>query len=400
MKRYDERMLGLLLDRYEKSLLSEGRNSRTIHITQRITKEAFPEYYDAASIEYEEIHRQLGELEARGLVTLAWRGKKTGHILEKCTLQEERIEDVYALLRRQTKSDKRSSILQILSRYENDLPSFVTGIRTRLAEGKSIRQYADEDDPKELERVLMLAAAILSNTQPRYLRSFSIHVFHDSKVAEKELHLACRILRDFERTDLPADLEVNEILEEFNVYRNPTFVFLKGEGLELGGSQGVGIFQDDLEMVRERLVKAKEKPDVILTIENLTSYHRWDTGEQRLGKRELVLYLAGYANHVKRQFLEELHHLFPETTFYHFGDIDCGGFRIWKNLCCSTGIPIRTYGMDLATWQQYKETGRPLTTGDKKTLQAMLEDEFYEQQHALFEKMLAENCKLEQEGIS
>lgn len=399
MKRYDERMLGLLLDRYEKSLLSEGRNSRTIHIAQRMTKTDFPEYYDSASIEYEEIHRQLGELAARGLVALVWKGKKEGHILEKCVLREESVEEAYAMLCRRPKADKRRTVLQLLSRYENELPSFTAYIRSRLSEGKSVRQYIDEDQPKELERVLMLAAALLSNAQEQYLRSFSIRVFRDSKLAEKELHLACRILTDFERTDLPSDLETNEILEEFNIYRNPTYVFVKGDWPDSGLSQGIGIFQDDLPLLQEKLAAADQKPDVILTIENLTSYHRWNTGEQKLGKRELVLYLAGYANHVKRHFLEELHRLFPETAFYHFGDIDCGGFRIWKNLCCATGIPIRTYGMDLATWQQYKETGRPLTAGDRKTLQAMLEDDFYAQQHPLFRRMLAENCKLEQEGI-
>lgn len=399
MKRYDERMLGLLLDRYENSLLSEGRNSRTIYITQRITKAEFPEYFDSASIEYEEIHRQLGDLEAKGLVTLVWRGKKEGHILEKCVLREERVEDVYAMLRRPTKAARRKDILELLTRYEHALPSFTDFIRTRLAEGKSVRQYVNEDEPEELERILMLAEALLFNTKAQYLRSFSIRVFHDSKLAEKELHLACRILTDFERTDLPSDLETDEILEEFNIYRNPTFVFIKGDWLNARFSQGIGIFQDDLTLVQEQLAAADQKPDVILTIENLTSYHRWNTQEQKLGERELVLYLAGYANHVKRHFLEELHLLFPEMTFYHFGDIDCGGFRIWKNLCCSTGIPIQTYGMDLATWQQYKETGRPLTAGDRKTLQMMLEDDFYAQQHVLFKQMLEENRKLEQEGI-
>ncbi len=392
-------MLGLLLDRYEKSLLSEGRNRRTIHIVQRMTKSEFPEYYDSASIEYEEIHRQLGELESKGLITLVWRGKKEGHILEKCVLRDESVENAYAMLRRPTKSVKRKDILRILGCYEKELPSFTSGIRARLTEGKSVRQYVNEDEPKELERVLMLAAALLSNTQEQYLRSFSIRVFHDSKLAEKELHLACRILTDFERTDLPSDLETDEILEEFNIYRNPTFVFMKGDWPDARLSQGIGIFQDDLAMVQETLVMARQKPDVILTIENLTSFHRWNTREQRLGKHELVLYLAGYANHVKRHFLEEMYRLFPEIRFYHFGDIDCGGFRIWKNICCSTGIPIQTYGMDLATWQRYKETGRPLTAGDRKTLQMMLEDDFYAEQHALFKKMLEENRKLEQEGI-
>lgn len=76
MKHYDERMLDLLLDRYERNALSEGTNSRTIHIAQRITKQVFPEYFDEASLEYEVIHEQLGELERKGLVTLTWKGRK------------------------------------------------------------------------------------------------------------------------------------------------------------------------------------------------------------------------------------------------------------------------------------------------------------------------------------
>lgn len=403
MKRYDERMLELLLDRYESSLLFEGRNSRTIRIAQKITRTEFQEYYDAASIEYEEMHQQLRELEAKGLVTLVWKGRREGHILEKCILQDERIGEAYALLRRQPREEKRREILEILERYEGELPAFTACMKTMLEEGRSIRRYVDEDEPQELERVMHLAAAMLSNEKEQYLRSFSIRVFHDSKMAEKELHLACSILTRFERPDLPRELETDEILEECNIYRNPTFLFIKGMPIrESGGNenlqQGIGVFQADLPIVRERLAAAKERPDVILTIENLTSYHRWRVEEHRIGSREMVLYLAGYANRVKRSFLTELHQLFPEAVFCHFGDIDCGGFRIWKNLCLSTGIPIRTYGMGLAVWQQHRENGRPLTAADRKTLQKMLEDDFYAEQHTLFAKMLEENCKLEQEG--
>ena len=49
-------MIRLLLDRYERSLLFEGKNSRTIHIMEKLTRENFPEYFDESSIEFEEIH--------------------------------------------------------------------------------------------------------------------------------------------------------------------------------------------------------------------------------------------------------------------------------------------------------------------------------------------------------
>ena len=426
MKRYDERMLRLLLDRYERSLLSEGKNSRTIHIAQKITKGDFPEYYDAASIEYEEIHRQLFELERKGIVALAWKGKKEGHILERCVLREERIADAYQMLHRTPKDEKRRRVLEILRQYEDKLPTFTASVTERLEEGRSVRQYLDEENPDALERVLRLAAAILANREEQYLRSFSIRVFHDSKAAEKELNLACSILTRFERRDLPANLETDEILEEFNIYRNPTFVFLKGDfgdrncsnrisdageavgrqgktgrekGFPWGLREGIGIFQGDLPAVLEELEMGTANPDVILTIENLTSYHQWDVSKRILGNQELVIYLAGYANHIKREFLMALQEQFPRAEFYHFGDIDCGGFRIWKNLCVSTGIPIQPFAMNLETWQEYKGSGRALTEGDRNTLIRMMEDPFYAEQGPLFGEMLKEGIKIEQECV-
>lgn len=423
MKRYDERMLNALLDRYEHSLLSEGTNRRTVHITQKLTRTLFPEYYDEASLEYELIHEQLEELERKGLVTLSWKDGKVGHILEMCTMNPEKTGQVYALLHRRSKAEKKQVLRKVLEAYKEELPHFAGWALQRLEAGESVRQFLDAEHPKETERVLRLASAVLNNQEDRYLRSFSIDVFHDSKVAEHELSLALSIVSRFERTDLPSELTRDELLEEFRIYRNPTPVFLKGFGVSEKLTEGIGIFQDDLERYPDDLGRYSDDlkrrpenssgdraddrsfsgtvsgPDVVLTIENLTSYHQWRTSLHTLGSRELVIYLGGYANAAKRAFLRRLSKRYPTAAFFHFGDIDAGGFRIWKNLSQETGIPIRTWRMDTATFETYLSMGRPLTQNDRKALEKMKEDPFFTEQRELFERMLKENTKIEQECI-
>ncbi|MCC6095472.1 MAG: DUF2220 domain-containing protein [Eubacterium sp.] len=434
MRRYDERALQLLLDRYERSALSDGRNTRTIHITIKITKRNFPEYFDESSTSYIEMHEQLEELERKGYVSLSWKDRKAGHILEEVTLCPEKTEEVYALLHREPKAQKEKDMLELLGKYTDRLPVFTQWCAERISRGLSVRQYADLDHPENTERVLRLCAAILENREDSYLRAFSIRVFHDSKVAEGELNLAASILRRFECREnqdqrltscpqpadrgsgiqliaqgsdarlpkqsiypqLPDDLETDEVLQEFGIYRNPSYVFLKGYGISKEWKEGVGIFQDDLEKLSFSM-KDGTDPDVVITIENLTSYHQWDPALHTLGARELVIYLAGYANHVKRELLTKIHEQCPLAVFFHFGDTDCGGFRIWKHLSQETGIPIRTFGMDLPTYEKYREYGKPLTAGDRSRMEQMLEDPFFAGQTELFHAMVRDNRKIEQE---
>ena len=65
MKRYDEKILGLLLDKYENSLLYSGRNQINIKITISVSKHVLPEYFDVTSMQYDVIHEQLEALEKK-----------------------------------------------------------------------------------------------------------------------------------------------------------------------------------------------------------------------------------------------------------------------------------------------------------------------------------------------
>ena len=102
---------------------------------------------------------------------------------------------------------------------------------------------------------------------------------------------------------------------------------------------------------------------------------------------------------MKREFLKTLFQAYPYAEYFHFGDIDCGGFHIWKDLCLKTKIPFKTLSMDLETYHKYLKWGRKLTEQDRKALENMIKDPFFGYQSELFKSMLEHDVKLEQECI-
>lgn len=409
MKRYDDYVLGKLLDKYERSSLSRGENKRNIAIAYKLNAKDIPEYFDESRMEYENVHSQLLELENAGLITLVWKKRHEGQILEKCVLVQENAEEAYRRIHRTRKSDKEAEILKIVEGYGEQLPAFAEWIRQRLSRGYSVKQYLDIEHIDHAERICYLASRIMQNRSAQFLRQFSISCFNDSKIAERDLSAAARIIADFECDGRLRGLSLQEVLEEFLIYRNPSWIMIKGGLWAEMFPGGIGITEEDVLRIEWDTHREISR---VLTIENLTTFHQFRIdrsvanqeacgsgfGEEESGET-LVIYLGGYANGIKREFLRHIHEAYPAAEFMHYGDIDCGGFRIWKTLSEGTGLEIELYRMDLETYRQYRESGRELTEHDRVLLQEMMEDPFYCDQKELFREMLEAGLKLEQEVI-
>lgn len=408
MKRYDEKVLGALLDKYERSILYTGKNQVNQTISVPIQKKFLPEYFDESALQFDVIHQQLEVLEEKGYVRLIWKNKKRGHILEKCELVTAYADEAYQLLHRKPKSRKEDEILEICEEYHgkvHGLDKFLDWARRRISSGESIRKYVNVDAPQEFRMLCELLFRILTNEEECFLRQFSIRYFHDSKIAEKEIGKAVHVIAEFCSMN---ELQTEEILEEYNIYRNPSWLMMKGNAvffrrndekrseIDLSVfSGGIGISNQDIEQISWN---PGISLDQVVTIENLTSFHQFAC-QQDTDKRVLCIYLGGYHNHMKRKFLKQLYESYPEAEYVHFGDIDCGGFRIWRDLCEKTGIPFRTLYMDVKTYETYRGWGRPLTETDRKTLAVMIEDNFFAEQRTLLLRMLECGVKLEQECV-
>ncbi len=401
MVQYDKQVINKLLDTYENSLLSIGKNKRNVKIELRFTRTVLPEYFDESSFVYENIHIQMRNLEEEGLVRIVWKDQKVDYVIQKVQLNMERLTQAYAFVRRTPKCNLEEANQALLEEYCNDetgenpiTGEFARYLLERLNNHQSVKEYINLSKIEETRRLFVALSNVEKNRKPCYIREFSIEHFQDSKYFEQIKNQVAKIFRRFHSEY--ASMETAEILAEYGIYHTPNYVYLKGdimividgEPIKLRTlNQGLGISGEDLWKVTfSDLSRIKQ----VITIENLTTFFRWQEPES------LIIYLGGYHNGIRRTLLKKIYQELPRISYYHFGDIDAGGFSILKDLRNKTGIPFQMYHMDIETLKYYERYGKVLTESDRMRLKEMEKDEELQE---VVSYMLLHNVKLEQECV-
>lgn len=386
---YDQLLLKNLLDSYEKSLLSSGKNKVQIHVSMTFSRRNLPEYFDESSMVYEQIHVAAEDMERRGFLKIQWKNRKPGTIIEKVILKEEVVEEVYQYLHRTPKAVNEELTRAVLREYDQKLKkteeqtvirAFLRYILECFQDGKSVKEYIDISEPAQTRELLDTLCAIEQNEKPVYIREFSIDHLGDSKKFENMIGLIGKILRRFGSGY--EEMDVYEILSEYQIYHTPNYVYLKGCGclvqkeqktekdiqrfqIDLAAlQQGIGISGEDINTLA---LTGISKVKRIITIENLTTFYRWSEPES------ILIYLGGYHNQVRRRLLQMIYKQLPQAEYLHFGDIDVGGFEIYLDLCRKTNIPFQLYHMGIPELKKYEKYSKKLTENDNKRLDKMLE---------------------------
>ena len=185
-------------------------------------------------------------------------------------------------------------------------------------------------------------------------RELSISVLADSKKWEKFYRSkVLRILRksvyfDALIENCTDEKEENKvILEELNVYANPSYVYFKGNGkITFQNGNEISITPEIPLALSSACIKEITDFEItdtkIMTVENLTSFNRIkETGT-------FYIFLSGYHNSAKQNFIKKIHNQNPEKEYLHFGDIDPDGFYILQNLRTKTNINFKPYKMGIA----------------------------------------------------
>ena len=398
MVQYDRKVINQLLDTYENSLLSTGENKRTIQIEFRFTKTSIPAYFDESSSEYENIHISMKELERKKLIRIIWKDNKQDYLIHKVRLMTDHLEEAYQYVGRRPKRGLEEENVALLQKYlDEEAPvtvAFVNHLLGRLQNHQSVKEYIDLEDRKETERFLRACVLVEQNRKPCYMREFSIMHFQDSKYFEQIERRIAKVFRHF--SEEYVEMDSLELLAEYGIYRTPNYVYFKGNAvISIGEAtvdlsllkQGIGISGEDFPRIRFSDLSRVKK---VITIENLTSFFRYCEEDS------LMIYLGGYHNRIRRALLKMIYETIPDVQYYHFGDMDAGGFSILMDLRKKTGIPFMSYHMDLDTLKEYRQYAKRLNESDRNRLEKIgKEKEFSE----VIEFMLEENIKLEQECI-
>ena len=258
---------------------------------------------------------------------------------------------------------------------------------------------------EETANIIKILDYILSNHPDILERELSIEILCDSKKWEKSYRSkVCKILHESEKfceiTDgLEETKEIYDtILENLNVYKNPSYVYFKGNAkikfadgriLDVAQNKALAIPSTEVEDIDEIEIFNKS----VMTIENLTSFNRVR------GADVFFLYLSGYHNSVKQALLKKIfdQNQSKNILYYHFGDIDPDGFYILDNLRKKTGIDFKPYCMDVNRLTKFQDYVKPIESNDVKKAESLIAAKKYAD---VVTYILKNKIKLEQEIIS
>ncbi len=394
-----QKTINRLLDKYEKSKTFTGTNQVNQNFVKRII-ELFPKYNDDAEYElFCDVNDALKDLEKSGLVSLE---HQRGEVISHASLNVDKLQECYAYVRRESRKEEQDWILEIMRTFQECpvLDAYFEAQRGKISKNQKVEYF--DGDKRDYKDLLQLVKELYTNEQEQFIRDFSSRLFRDSKRVERLASKACALMYQYGNYQ-----DKESVLEECGVVKTPTYVCVKGAGVLVVGEQTIDLskISGDIALSTaslKELAKVQITGKRVITVENLTSFH--DYG----GSEDFVIYLGGFHNRTKREFLKFLYEQNPNAEYRHFGDIDAGGFYILEHLKEKTRIPFASMFMDVDTIKQYKEQSKTLTVKDRERIANLLkrlegkieEDSSIEDYRDVLRFMLDHNCKLEQEAIN
>ena len=395
--KYREVILSKLIDRYENSDQSYDSMAKKRAISLLVEKDSiFKNYWVANHYLYRpEIECDVEALEREGFIVVVYKND----LLQKVTLNIDKVDEIYIALRREPKRDKGLKELSfICDELQKSNITFVAG--TFLSKMQKLLEQHETHERyfkglEDLSLMISIIKAIEENAEEILLRNFSKKYFKDSKLLEK---YASKILSLFNEFDVVQYSSFAELCTKHYIIKNSGYAYVKKGLLLKINNQTIDLdalatdfaLSDNAIDVMDILqVKASK----VYTIENLTTYHYFSD------KDAVVIYLGGYHNRIKCKFLKKIHGAKSSVQWFHIGDIDWGGFEIFMHLTTSTGIEFQPYLMGIEELERYEAECLPLTQNDRIRLEKLLSDTRASCFHSTIEYMLKKGYKLEQESL-
>lgn len=344
---------------------------------------------------------------------------------------------------------KAVSQTEMLRMQRKGILNFLETTLRDLERKKRLPSFFTED--LELDRNLVHFLVMLPDNQdPQMERVVSARLYGDSKYFEHELRpRVISILRQIRKNN-PADetrentageragkirniaaavaedeirLSDEEILLEYGISRWPEVYELCGNlSVELDsgavisyGNERYGAYLN-AETVRHICRVITEGISNILFIENKANYvwavQKINAAEESssgsltdrafagISHGLLLVFHGGFYSPMKgRLFREIIAACPPDTSVWHWSDIDVGGFRIFMRLKEKIAAGAEPFLMDLDTLKVYESCAMPISSESYLlALTDMYADDRYRSFHPLIDYMILKRIRLEQEN--
>lgn len=385
-------ILEKLVTKYERSVLYRKGTDLNLKIKIKI-RQLYPKYdasdYYRNRLKIDFIAEKLSK---QSLINVDYVGEDIDSVTLR--LGDEELKETYRIIDRPFNRDNDKITVDYLKTLEIEkdwIRIFVDDMIKQLTVHKSIIHYLPIDNQNDLTDILKILDNLCNQDEEISMRKLSLKLFNDSKRFESLKGRVVNIVTDYYHEEFEDE---EELLAYFNVIKNPGFIYLSGNiVIEINGQTiDVGKLEGPFSLVTANITKMniiEIKDKNVVTVENLTSFYDLKIEDS------LIIYLGGYHNALRRKLLTNIFEYNKKLNFYHFGDIDAGGFYIYLHLIEKTGIPFKRLAMNKDILVKYLKYCKKLTVNDRKKL-SILNDVISD---GTIDYMLEHNVKLEQEIV-
>lgn len=332
---------------------------------------------------------------------------RSGNILQEIWLNKDNVDKAYKLVNRKDIKEMCNILLNYLEKYQFNqkwIEQYRKDMICYLKEKHKINTLFPFQFAKDILNVLKE----IDNGEDSLKRVLSMKCFGYSKYFEKNIeHFIIRIIKIY-LLDIENQEEYNndDVLMEVGISKYPEILefcgdleyFINGEKVEYK-RQTVGSYVNSYCVKQMQDLKVKNANKVIF-IENKANYIDYIHNKKK--DDEFVLYHGGMYSPIKGDFYRKIYMAISNVTsniqFYHWSDIDIGGFEIFTRLMDI--IPeLKQYKMDTEAFNSKKDCWKEMSEDYILKLIEMRNSEKYGIFYDVIDEMLKNGCRLEQEAF-
>lgn len=356
-------LLKIIIEKTERSSLdwkkgAQGNRSFLVH----------QELYD--QVGKTEFITQAKELEKQGLVTIEW--ESVGNDIRKIRYALQNLPYMYE----QAGICPKAQVIEEHRRAVDEFSAFVEGVWIKQYLNRCLVRLEKGNVPSEFSKRDLLFQCLREIDrlkEPLYKRVFSKYCLGDSKVFENEFQsTVLSIARKYHTgiedgmndTQILSQLMIEEYSQELAL-KGPLQISVDGKNINLREFR-YGAVLNSLTLTHANPEKG-EKIKKVLTVENKANYMAMPYDEEAL-----IIYSHGFFTPKERAFLINLRHMLPkETQYFHSGDLDYGGIRIYLYIKQKVFPAVKPFQMNAEIYRKYEPYAVEMETGIRKKLYRM-----------------------------
>ena len=312
-----------------------GQADRGGRQTVPINESSAKDYFSITDLSHRDsVHANLANAEVAGAVSLEWgRGASVQDLLRIRLCDAEKLAEWLGVPRAKNHAARIETALTAIA---PDFPEWLQVVyQESLGEwkkGKSTLRVRAEETNTAVN-LFCIAHAVCSNEQDGLdLRRFSVRLLNDSKAIENLLSKLAPLLRcnpEWEEFEGNSDLFRFLGLEKFAppiLIKGPLCINYSDVEWDISKLRPyVGISPDLVSGIT-----VSRKVPYLLTIENLASFQRH---VREIDDDGVVIYTAGFPSPSLCHVIRTLDRVLPPGChFFHWGDRDVGGIRIFSHI--------------------------------------------------------------------